>query len=123
AVAGLARHPCPELVEVLSPRWQERVDGDSLFVLVRLAPDADPATLTMQLGAGPVSAPDPPDVSATQGWLRMACTPAGAQQLRVVVRSRDGARQGVAQITVMCGGGGGPGARVEAPVLYTLRQV
>src|SRR5215467_12362271 len=116
-LARLERHPCPELVEVLSPRWQERVDGDSLFVLVRLAADADPATLTMQLGAGPVSAPDPGDVSATQGWLRMACTPAGARQLRVVVRSRDGERQDVEQIPVTCGGGSVLGAEIESLVL------
>lgn len=116
-LARLERHPCPELVEVLSPRWRERVDGDSLFVLARLTADADPATLTMQLGAGPVSAPDPGDVSATQGWLRMACTPAGAQQLRVVVRSRDGERQDVEQIPVTCGGGSVLGAEIESLVL------
>src|SRR5262249_21122883 len=55
-LARLERHPCPELVEVLSPRWQERVDGDSLFVLVRLAPDPHPATRTLPPSPGPRAA-------------------------------------------------------------------
>src|SRR5262249_3321100 len=116
-LARLDRHPCPELVEGLSPRWQARVDGDSLFVLVRCAADADPATLPMHVVAGPVSAAAPGDVSATQGWLRRACTPAGARQLRVVVRSRDGERQDVEQIPVGCGGGSVLGAEIESLVL------
>src|SRR5262245_10033925 len=99
-IARLQRHPCPELVEVLSPRRQEHVEGGDLFVLLRLAADADPATVTVQLGAGPASAPDPGDVSATQGWLRLPCTPAGIQTLRVAVRSRDGARHDVERVPV-----------------------
>src|SRR5262249_61086741 len=80
-IARLRRHPCPELVEVLSPRWQEHVDGSDLFVLVRLAADADPATLTVQLGAGPAETPDPRNVSPTPGWPRLSCTPAGGPRL------------------------------------------
>src|SRR5262245_8805612 len=116
-IARLRRRPCPELVEVLSPRRREQVEGDELFVLVRLAADADPATLAVQLGTGPASAPDPGDVSATQGWLRLSCTPSGAQTLRVAVRSRDGARHDVEQVPVTCGGGSVLGAEIESLVL------
>jgi hypothetical protein len=116
-IARLRRHPCPELVEVLSPRRQEHVEGGDLFVLVRLAADAEASTLTVQLGAGPAATPDPGNVSATQGWLRLSCTPTGAQVVRVRVRSRDGVRQDVEQVPITCGSSSVLGAEIESLVL------
>src|SRR5439155_15112670 len=40
----LGHHPCPELLEVLAPGAGDDVTGD-VYVLVRLADDADPTTL------------------------------------------------------------------------------
>src|SRR5262249_28908960 len=112
----LARRPCPELALVLSPRWNEHVRDGELFVLIRLATDADPATLAVRLGNAAPAALDPADVSATQAWVRIACDPAGRQLLRVSVRSRDGAAGDVEQVPVTCGGDAVLGAEVEALV-------
>src|SRR5262249_44264796 len=55
----LRRHPCPELVDVLSPRRGERVPDGDLFVLLRIAVAADPATLSVRLDDEPPVALDP----------------------------------------------------------------
>src|SRR5262245_13735770 len=112
----LRRQPCPELVEVLSPRRHESVAGGSLFVLLRLADAADPTSLSVQLD-GSTPAPFPPGaVSATQAWLRLHCDP-GRHVLHVSARSRDG-RVDSEAVPIACDGGDVLGADVEALVLH-----
>jgi dienelactone hydrolase len=112
----LRRQPCPELALVLSPRRQESVAGDSLFVLLRLAPAADPTSLSVQLD-GSAPAPFPPGaVSDTQAWLRLRCDP-GQHVLHVSARSRDG-RVDSEAVPIACDGGDVLGAEVEALVLH-----
>ncbi len=113
----LRRHPCPELVEVLSPRRHEHVRGGDLFVLLRLAPEADPATLSLHLDDDPPTFPAPGNVSATQAWLRLPCDP-GRRGLHVSVAGRDGARGDAEEVPVTCGGDGVLGAEVETLVLH-----
>ena len=60
----LRRHPCPELVEVLSPRRGERIPHGDLFVLLRLAAgrrprDALPSSSTTILPSPSTPAPSP----------------------------------------------------------------
>jgi hypothetical protein len=112
----LRRRPCPELVEVLSPRWREHVDGGELFVLVRIAADADPGSVTIRLGEGAPAPLDPGRVSDTQAWVRLPCMPAGPHSLRVTSRSRDGSIRDVEEIPVLCGGDSVLGAEVETLV-------
>jgi dienelactone hydrolase len=112
----LRRHPCPELVEVLSPRWREHVEGRELFVLVRIAADADPASVAIRLGDGAPAVLDPAQASATQAWVRVPCMPQGLRRLRVTSRSRDGSARDVEDIPVICGGDAVLGAEVDVLV-------
>jgi hypothetical protein len=113
----LRRQPCPELVEVLRPRRHESVPGGALFVLLRLAHDADPATLAVRLDDDPPAAFPPGAVSSTQAWLRLPCD-AGERVLHVTARSRDGARIDAETVPVACDTAHVLGADVEALVQH-----
>jgi len=119
--ARLSRHPCPELVEILRPDEGETIRGGDIFMLLRLAPEADPTTLAVRLEspAGPLDVPldRPANVSATQAWARFACRGAGRQALRVRVQGRDGMVADEDSVRVVCGGRGfALGAEVEVLV-------
>jgi hypothetical protein len=112
----LRRRPCPELVDVLSPRRGERIPHGDLFVLLRLAAGADPATLSVQLDDDPPVALDPGAVSDTQAWARLRCD-GPLRQLQVTIRSRDGARSDLETIPISCGGARVLGAEIDSLVL------
>jgi len=112
----LRRHPCPELVEVLAPRWSERVTDGELFVLLRLAPDADPATLSVRLDDGPPVAFAQGAVSATQASVRLSCA-GGRHVLRAAIGSRSGAHDDVESVPIACDDGGVLGAEIESLVM------
>ena len=112
----LRRHPCPELVDVLSPRRGERIPHGDLFVLLRLAAGADPATLSVQLDDDPPVALDPGAVSDTQAWARLRCD-GPLRQLQVTIRSRDGARSDLETVPISCGGARVLGAEIDSLVL------
>jgi dienelactone hydrolase len=113
----LRRQPCPELVEVLHPRRHESVPDGELFVLLRLAADADPATLVVQLDDEALAVFTPGSVSATQAWLRLRCGP-GHRLLRVTARSRDGARIDTETVPIGCAADDVLGAESESLIVH-----
>jgi dienelactone hydrolase len=113
----LRRQPCPELIEVLRPRRHELVHEGELFVLLRLAPDADPATLSVRLDDDAPATFTPGSVSTTQAWLRLPCA-TGHERLRVTARSRDGARTDTETVPIACGGDHVLGAEVESLIAH-----
>jgi hypothetical protein len=113
----LRRRPCPELVEVLSPRRHEQVRGGELFVLLRLAPAADPATLSVRFDDAAPVFPEPGNLSATQAWLRLPCA-SGRHRLHVSVGGRGGARGDAEEVPVACGSDDVLGAEVDTLVLH-----
>jgi hypothetical protein len=112
----LRRHPCPELVDVLSPRRGERIPDGNAFVLLRLAAAADPATLSVRLDDDPPVALDPGAVSDTQASVRLRCE-GGLRQLHVTIRSRDGARNDLETVPISCGSDGILGAEIESLIM------
>jgi hypothetical protein len=110
------RHPCPELVDVLSPRRGERVPDGDAFVLLRLAAAADPATLSVRLDDDPPVALDPGAVSDTQASVRLRCS-GGQRVLHVTIRSRDGTRDDLETVPISCGGDGVLGAEIESLIM------
>ncbi len=113
----LRREPCPELVEVLHPRRHESVRDGELFVLLRLAADADPATLAVQLGDDSPAVFAPGSVSATQAWLRLRCGPRH-QLLRVTARSRDHSRTDTETVPLDCAASDVLGADIESLIMH-----
>jgi hypothetical protein len=97
----LVEHACPELVEILRPADGELVPGAELFILLRLAAEADPTTLAARLDG--VALPLP-HVSSTQAWARVPCN--GAATLEVTVRDRGRAVSDTEAARLRCGSTG-----------------
>jgi dienelactone hydrolase len=91
-------------VEILRPAAGAVVPGESGFFLVRLAPDADPATLAVSVrGRGRRLRVVPAEASATQAWGHAPCPARGRHVLRVSVRDRADSLSDADEVVVRCG--------------------
>ncbi|MCH6561364.1 MAG: hypothetical protein IH800_02950 [Myxococcales bacterium] len=99
----LERHPCPELVEILSPAPHEVAADDRVLLLFELAADADPGTVTISLAfASGQTSISPTQVSTTQGWVRVDCVESGLHTLTLSVTSLAGSPTDEEAVSFQC---------------------